>query len=337
MKEQIFKCISDIKNILSKDFIFNNLCKDRVLFNKCYASCDLIEDTENAINYYKNSNFEGKSIGEKYILIYGLFEAFYIQYDAAKKLTDTIITLLDEEKLVSKKDFEKEFDNLNKIKEYRNDIAGHPAYREQKKYSVYLSQHTLSKEKVEYQKSHTQEFAKIDIIQGLNMQEKSILDILNKVFEKLKLQEEEHYKKYKNEKLHNLFNKDYMYPREKIFKDEMFQFSIDMLKELSDNIKQKLNERYVDYKELDYAYLINDIDDITDFLKNKLETFEINSRYKNFIKKNMIENLTNKFDDLMKIFSEIDKEYENYFNPQEKNEVTPQSVIIIDDISKEAV
>lgn len=316
--------------------MFNALLKDRISFNKFYASCDLIEDTQNAIDYYKNSDFTEKCLGEKYILIYGLFEAFYIQYDAAKKLIVTTTELINDKQVVSENDFEEYFHKLGKLKEYRNDIASHSAYREKGRYSVYLSQYNLSKEKVEYQKSHTREFTEIDILQGIEMQEKSILNILNKIFEKLKLKEEEHYKKYKDEKLYSIFNKDYMYPREKIFKDDTLQFSIDLLKKLSDNIKQKLNERYVDYKDLDFAYLITDIDDIMDFLENKLEDWDINSRYKNFIKKNMVENLTNKFDNLMDIFREIDNKYESYFNPPQKTEVMMQP-IIIETISQEEV
>lgn len=317
--------------------MLNNLCKNKNLFNKFYASCDLLEDTESAIDYYKNSDFAKKSLGEKYILIYGLFEAFYIQNDAIKKLTNAIINLLNSKEFISLDDFKEEFNVLDKIKESRNDIAGHPAYRDKGAYSVYLCQYSLSKEKIEYQKSHTQEFTIIDIIQGINMQESSILNILNKVFEKLKLKEEEHYKKYKNEKLYNIFNKNYMYPREKIHTDHLYKESLEWLKELSNNIKQKLNERYANYKELDYSYLINNIDDIIDFLENKLETFNIGSKYKNFIKDNMVETLTNKFDDLMEIFLEIDKKYEDYFNPREEKTITMPSITIIDDILGEAI
>lgn len=337
MKNQIFKRILDIRNTLSNDFLLNNLSKNKILFNKLYASCDLLEDTESAIDYYKNSDFTGKSIGEKYILIYGLFEAFYIQNDATKKLTNVIINLLNNKQSISLEDFKEDFYILDKIKEYRNDIAGHPAYRDNGEYSVYLSQYSLSKDKVEYQKSHTREFTTIDIIQGINMQESSILNILNKVFEKLKLKEEEHYRKYKNEKLHEIFNKNYMYPREKIHTNHLYKESLEMLKELSNNIKQKLNERYINYKELNYSYLINNIDDIIDFLENKLEIFDIDSKYKNFIKDNMVEALTNKFDNLMEIFLEIDKKYEDYFNPTEEKTITMPSITIFDNTLEEVI
>ncbi len=317
--------------------MLNALLKDRILFNKFYASCDLIEDTENAIDYYKNADFTEKCLGEKYILLYGLYEAFFIQLEAARNLEEVTAYLIynKQEKL---DDLTEDFNKLNEIKKHRHDIAGHPAYRGRGStgYSVYLSQYNLSKEKVEYQKSHTQEFTQIDILQGIEMQEKSILNILNKIFEKLKIKEEEHYNKYKNEKLYELFHNKYRYPREKIFKPEMFNESIEWLKELSKDIKEKLNERYVEYKELDFSYLISDIDDIMDFLENRLGSLDINSRYKNFIKKNMIENLTNKFDNLMDIFKEIDNEYESYFNPPQKTEVI-MPPIIIESISQEDV
>ena len=327
MKKQIFEIISNIKKVLLNDFFINTLLQNRSLFNQLYASLDLIEDTELAINFYKQSDFKKKTLGEKYILIYGLFEAFYIQYDAVKK----IIKVINDTQLINETTFDNEFEDLNKIKEYRNDIAGHPAYRDKQGYSVYLSQHTLSKEKIEYLKSHTQEIKKIDIIQGIDMQENSILNILKKIFEKLKIKEEEHYNKYKDEKLYAIFNKNYMYTKEIIFKPEMFNESNEWLKKLSKDIKEKLNERYVEYKELDFSYLIYDIDCIIDFLENKLEEFDIDSKYKNFIKNNMVENLTNKFDNLMDIFREIDKKYEDYFNPQEEKETVIPTITIIDD------
>lgn len=320
---------------MSNDLIFNNLCENRILFNKFYASCDLFEDTENAIDYYKKSDFTEKCLGEKYILLYGLFEAFFIQYEAAKKLEEVIVNLINNKQTAL--DLTEDFNKLDEIKKHRHDIAGHPAYREGKNtgYSVYLSQYNLSKEKIEYQKSRTHELITIDVMQEICTQETSLLNILNKVFEKLKLEEEEHYKKYKDEKLYDFFNKDYRYPREKINDNNFYKESLNWLKKLSDDIKQKLNERYVNYKKLHYSNLINDIDYIIDFLENKLDDFHINLKYKNFIKNNMVENLTSKFDDLMKIFEEIDKKYENYFNPQEEKESAMLSITIVDDISED--
>ena len=78
MKEKIFSVIEHIRNLLSEPFIFNELTKDTIKFNKCYASLDLLEDSEQAIEYYKNTDFEIDNYGQKYLFIYGLFEAFYI-------------------------------------------------------------------------------------------------------------------------------------------------------------------------------------------------------------------------------------------------------------------
>ena len=318
MKEKIFERISDIRNVLSEKFLFNELLKNSIVFNQCYASMDLLEDTEYAINYYKYSDFSNKALGEKYILLYGLFESFYIQYDAVKKITNSIIHLLNNANLISENDFINEFAILNKIKEYCNDIAGHPAYRDKDKYSVYLSQFTISKNIVEYIQSNTLGVKKIDIIEGIEMQEQSILEILNKILEKLKIKQEEHYTKYKNEKLYELFHNKYMYPREKVHRSDMLDLSLSILKKLSNDIKEKLNERYVNYEDLEFDYLIHDIDGIIVFLESKIE--DIDAAYRDFIEKNLIENMVNKFDEVMEILREIDKEYERYFNPPKQSE-----------------
>ena len=73
MKEKIFNTIDNIRDLLSKPFVFNELAENSINFNKCYASLDVLEDSEQAIEYYKNSDFEIDNYGQKYLFIYGLF------------------------------------------------------------------------------------------------------------------------------------------------------------------------------------------------------------------------------------------------------------------------
>ena len=126
MKEKIFNTIDNIRNLFSKPFIFNELTKDTIKFNKCYASLDILEDSEQAIDYYKNTDFEIDNYGQKYLFIYGLFEAFYIQEQAIRCVIEIANINNDNVKI--------ELDKLGNIKELRNDIAGHPAFRDRKNY-----------------------------------------------------------------------------------------------------------------------------------------------------------------------------------------------------------
>ena len=114
MKEKVFNTIDNIRNLLSKPFIFNELTKDTIKFNKCYASLDILEDSEQAIDYYKNTDFEIDNYGQKYLFIYGLFEAFYIQEQAIRCVIEIANINNDNVKI--------ELDKLGNIKKLRNDI-----------------------------------------------------------------------------------------------------------------------------------------------------------------------------------------------------------------------
>ena len=55
-------------------------------YNNCYSSIYLLEDIAESFDFYKTKDDKSCSLGEKYILIYGIFEALYLQQDALKTL-----------------------------------------------------------------------------------------------------------------------------------------------------------------------------------------------------------------------------------------------------------
>lgn len=322
MKEKIFNTIDNIRNLLSKPFIFNELTKDTIKFNKCYASLDILEDSEQAIDYYKNTDFEIDNYGQKYLFIYGLFEAFYIQEQAIRCVIEIANINNDNVKI--------ELGKLGNIKELRNDIAGHPAFRDRKNYSTYLSQPALLKEEIKYRKSDGIESITINITEEINTQEKCILDILSKILEQLIEIEKEHYLKFKEEKLNEIFEKNYLYPREKIFNENDFEFALTKLKQIICNLKSKLNERFYNWEKLNtISYLIKYIDKNFEYFDNNKEEIITDSEFRGFIIKKFIENLIHKFDELEEITLEIDNEYENYFKEKEDIEIVMPKIKFI--------
>ena len=86
------------------------------------------------------------------------------------------------------------------------------------------------------------------------------MNILSKILEQLIEIEKEHYLKFKEEKLNEIFEKKYLYPREKIFNENDFEFALTKLKQIICNLKSKLNERFYNWKKLNtISYLIKDI------------------------------------------------------------------------------
>ena len=325
MKEKIFNTIDNIRDLLSKPFVFNELAEDSINFNKCYASLDVLEDSEQAIEYYKNSDFEIDNYGQKYLFIYGLFEAFYIQEQA--------IQCIIEISKVNKDSIKIELENLGEIKELRNDIAGHSPFRDRKNclYSTYLSQPALFKEEIKYRKSNNIEAITVNIVEQISIQEECILKILNKTHEHLIDNVNRHYLKFKEEKLNELFEKDYLYPREKIFNENDFEFALTKLKQIICNLKSKLNERFYNWEKLNtISYLIKDIDKIFEYFDNNKEEIITDKEIREFIIKNFIENLIHKFDELEEITQEIDNEYAKCFKEKENIEIVMPKIKFID-------
>lgn len=325
MKAILFDEISSIRKILSNIFILNELLKNKKSFNKCYASLDLLEDTECAIKYYKDIDFETDNYGQNYILIYGLFEAFYIQTQAVECLLDAL--------RIGKNIAKTELDILFNIREIRHDIAGHPACRDDNKpnYSVYLSQPSLSKEQIMYRKSDNDSFITINVLKEIEQQEENILKILKKTFEHLKREERRHYLKYKDKKITEIFDDRYIYYYGKIFNEHDFEFALNGLQKILQDFKNELNKRYTNWQEMNSVSLyIKDIDEIFTYLNHEYKKLNIDDDNIAFIKKNIVENLKTKFDNLIEVAKEIDMEYQKYFKNKKNKKVISPSITFID-------
>ncbi len=107
----------DFIEFTNKYFCFETDFGWNILMNSFYV----FEDTELAKNDFKKFDLQGSSrhrnIGEKYLRLYGILNAFYQQYLA-------LINLMELFKLDSKKTFTKELKNSECIK-LRNKIAAH--------------------------------------------------------------------------------------------------------------------------------------------------------------------------------------------------------------------
>ena len=88
-----------------------------------------------------------------------------------------------------------------------------------------------------------------------------------------------------------------------------------------EDFKKILTDRYNHWGNLDFSYLIKNVEEIVTYIKNHDNIIEETDAEGTFLKINLLENAFTKMNELRDIAEEIDKEYEEYvkshveFNP----------------------
>ncbi len=340
MKEEIQSVISEIHSELEKNkHKQNTMYKDKVRYDKYRSAKWVLEDTSEAIEVYKNYTRKEKELdlGTKYLMIYGVFTALYLQQNALKDLCDA---LNHKQVDITKENNPK----IYEIREIRNDIAGHPTTgRGSSKYTTYLSRHScyytnLSLRKIQYQETENDKFIDVDIISSIDTQEKFIKEQLEEILSMLRDETKEHIEKFKNDKLEDCF-KHFDYARDKIhhrgFYTQKDQMGFNIVKRIIEKLKEKLNERFVDWKESGFEYNIENVEEIYNYLLSKPEIIntKINDEYDDFnenefLKRNLLEHMVCKLERLEKHAKEVDTDYENNFETKFPDNQTPPEVQI---------
>jgi hypothetical protein len=155
------------------DMPFN---KDLDKWNIACVAMDTIEDTLLAIQDYEVSE-ENNSFGSRYLQLYGLLQAVFLQQDAIKYLLNVLGGNFDREK-----------DSLvawNELRDLRNLTVGHPIDNGGKK-RCYIVRVSLAKhgfECIVWNKNDKKdEFIKIDIMGLLDKYKKEASRILKEIY-----------------------------------------------------------------------------------------------------------------------------------------------------------
>ena len=343
MKKQIQSVISEIYSELEKNkHKQNTLRKDKVRFNKCYSVKWVLEDISKAIEVYKNYARKEKELdlGTKYLMIYGVFTALYLQQNALKDLCDA---LNHKQVDITKENNPK----IYEIREIRNDIAGHPTTgRGSSKYTTYLSRHScyytnLSLRKIQYQETENDKFIDVDIISSIDTQEKFIKEQLEEILSMLRDETKEHIEKFKNDKLEDCFRK-LVDARTKIYEEGFYtqndQTGFNIVKGIIKKLKEKLNERWVNWEQTNFKYKIKSVEEIYTYLLSKPEIIntkinhgddnERNFNENEFLKRNLLEHMICNLEELKDYAKEVDTDYENNFETKFPDNQTPPEVQI---------
>lgn len=284
------------------------LLADKSKWYKLWASVDLINDTQHAIDFYINIP-EKKFLEGGYLYVYGILQALYVQQDAAINLNQA---LFDESI-----DFKKNYPELYIIREQRNDSIGHPSGRGKNNSDSFhiINGTSIVKSGFELMshypnKNKAFQISRIDINKCIDLQNKLLNNILEQVMNKLKMDFELHKKRFKGTPLINVVNNSISYSISKLYEFESPLVSIEyrLISETYEKIKDGIQKRYTNLNALPGVQLTCErIDYILNRLKRDLVDSPINDHLEIEV---FVDALKYHFNDLIEMVEEIDKEFE---------------------------
>jgi hypothetical protein len=163
------------------------------------SAMDVISHSENAIIHYEN-NLETDDLGNIYLSIYGLFQAFVVQQDAV----DEIFKILELKKEICP--------DLDFIRDIRNDSSGHPVNRNKvaSPRSNFFYSLEWTKEKFTlnraYHNDQKDDFIDIYPLDLIQKQRTTINKYLIRLISVLKERENEHRKNFMSTSIKEIFN-----------------------------------------------------------------------------------------------------------------------------------
>ncbi len=144
-----------------------------------------IEDTSSAIEYYLKVEFPSEN-GGKYLSIYGLLQACFLQQDAIQEISQALFG--------RKIDYKENYPSAYSIRELRNRVAGHPVSKKNGEY-IQINQSSIHKESFQYLISEVEQvktrIINVNVINVIIEMQRCAQDILTEIVEKLDLEEAE--------------------------------------------------------------------------------------------------------------------------------------------------
>lgn len=305
MIENIFEEIREICNHpWKKELLF----QDKIIWNRLWASLDVIEDSQIAIDDYSNlSEFSSNEKG--YLYVYGILQALYLQQDALRNLNKALFG--------QDIDFKINYPELYNIREIRINSIGHPTDRGNGKSFHGISRMTIQKKGFQMSSSFPKsgkedEFEDVNILSCIATQNELLKEILNHSMEKLKSDFESHKGKFNDYKLIDLIHPTIGYHFSKLYENihrdyDLVQINFNSIFETYNNIKQGITERYSSLSALSGVELTTET---LDYLFARLKRDLIENKIEDEIELQIfIDALKSHFDELKSMIIEIDEEF----------------------------
>jgi hypothetical protein len=302
--------VSKISDYINIGRVQNKLIQNKKNWNQICSSIDVLEDTTYAISSYINDDSFPNNDGLKYIYIYGILQSLFLQQDSLRHLTCALLS-------INEKDY-KVNDELEKIRNIRNETIGHPTNKGGGKSFHYISRITIEKNGFDLLSSFSDKddiYKEVKIIDVINIQLNIIVKDLKILLKKLEVKVMEHKNKFKEVKLAD-FLKGSDYSIQKIFEAlhtenvgrKSFYISLIMpLKEGYLKIEKALKDREIlpnDFFDDELGKIKYIIDSLGDYFTDNQRNFTNNDI---FI---FLSFLRDKNKELLNELKNIDEDYE---------------------------
>lgn len=324
METVSFELIDRIRHHINETTRQAALLKNVGQWLQLTAALDVLEDSSWAVQYYLETDYPIDVKG-KYLFTYGLLQALFLQQDAIFSINKALFG--------TDIDLKVQYPTAYATRELRNDVVGHPTWRDGGKHFVYLAQISLCKKSFYYIKQSgidgNVESITVDIEGAVSDTAKAINRILTHALEELDSEFCAYINAHKERKMKEIFNL-LGYVREKtLLKDTMRSWGYDSTKEMVQKCEEELVLRYGSIDVVDsYAFLLEDIHNIFDLIDNGLPRIPADLVQNS--EKYLLEILFAKLEELKQYCEETD---EYFANGGEIDYPKPTMAIpIIDDI-----
>ncbi|MBR5318435.1 MAG: hypothetical protein IKU46_02425 [Peptococcaceae bacterium] len=306
MEQELFDLVKKIR------LHINNIHKQAALMEKLEkwfritSALDVVEDTACAIGFYQEQPYPSE-LGGQYLYTYGVLQALFMQQDAV----ESINAVLRNTKSI---DWKTDYPDAYKVREFRNDVVGHPTNRSEK-WFMHLAQISLQKESFWYSKASTKteesKHISVDVLKAINDVQKCNKEVLEKVVEEMDRDFKAYIEKHKDRKMTEIFDSlDYAIQNiveNSHSKDHYYNRTKQMVKEC----EEELVLRYGAVENVDpYNYLLKEIHEIYKLLDEGLS--KVPSDFSGGIEKYLLQCLFYKLDELKDYCKETDEYFENY-------------------------
>jgi len=300
-----FELIENIRDHINRVEKHISLLKNHSKWQMLVSSLDTIEDTAWAIEYYNTAEFPDDFKG-KYLFVYGLLQSLFVQQDA---LVSICKALFDKDIILNR-----DYPDVHKVRELRNDVVGHPTSRRNSKDFIRLIQCDIRKYDLTYIKFDGEKdescIEKIDVKKAIEAVSICVNSVLKKAGEDLDIEFEEYLAAHKERKMKEIFSL-LSYAKEKTFEESsLSDWGYNETKSMVRKCEEELKLRYGKADAIDsYKYLLLEIHELYSLIDNVHDTCQRDSV--ELFSKYLLQLLFIKLHDLENLCEETDYYFQN--------------------------